>query len=368
MDKFDPSGWTPPAGANSQDPSTADVRTPLDTYSITFRTEDLERLAQEQFALLGEFCLNNQITVLYAKPNTGKSLLILHAMCEAVTQKVIDGAKCYYVDADDNPAGILEKVTLLQPHGINVLAPGLQDFEAKRLPALLRMMAEDGTAKGCLVVIDTLKKFVNLMDKRESSEFANLCRTFIMAGGTIVSLAHTNKRTDPSGRPIYSGTSDIVDDVDCAYTIEEVPQAASRKDEKLVQLRNIKRRGGNPEELAYTYSVAPGQSYSELFASVRRQSDADLEQARAEAERETDADVIETIEDCIREGIRTKTGLKAEAAKRTRVGQNKVGNIIDRYAGDDPARHRWTYASGGHGKREYWLIGTQEEVDPNTIF
>jgi len=372
MDNFEPGGWTPPGKNAAEGTSEAAPGTPLDKYSITFRTDELERMAEEQYPLLGEFGLKNQTTALYAKPNTGKTVLLLHAMCEAVKDGRIDGGKCYYVDADDNPSGILEKIKLLQPYRINVLAPGLHDFEINRLPALLRAMADDGTARGCLVVIDTLKKVVNLMDKRDSSEFANLCRAFIMAGGTIAAAAHTNKRTDSDGRPIYSGTSDMVDDIDCSYTIQEVSRTGSQG-EKLVQLRNIKRRGGNPEEIAYSYSNATGISYEQLFRSVRRQTDEDLERAKAEAEREKDADVVETVVDCISAGITSKMELSAEVAKRLRnVGRNKVGVIIDRYTGDDPAKHRWTFQIVERGKRIYRLLpfdgSDGREVDPDTIF
>ena len=35
-------------------------------------------------------------------------------------------------------------------------------------------------------------------------------------------LAHTNKNRDSAGKVVFGGTSDIVDDVDCAFTLGSV--------------------------------------------------------------------------------------------------------------------------------------------------
>ena len=103
-------------------------------------------------------------------------------------------------------------------------------------------MIADGSARGSFVILDTLKKFVSLMDKKQSSGFADIARRFVLKGGTLLGLAHTNKRDGPDGRPIYAGTSDILDDFDCGYMISEVSQPSGSA-VRVVQFENLKRRG-----------------------------------------------------------------------------------------------------------------------------
>ena len=345
---------------------------PLTRYSLINETDALQEFAEQQTPLLGDIFLNNQTGVLYAKPNTGKTLIILWLLQEAVCDGRILGYNCYYVAADDNPAGIVEKQIILMPLGINVISPGLKGFSASMLYGIIEEMIRSGTARGKLLILDTLKKFADLMDKRNSSVFADLARRFVMAGGTIVALAHTNKRTDRDGRPIFAGTSDILDDFDCGHTLVELPQQSIRG-VRVVQFDCLKRRGNVVQQVAYSYSVEEGISYPELLNSVRKLDPEALSRVRNEADEDRDADVIATIEDCIREGITAKQDLAREAVKRARVGRNKAAEIIDRYAGENPDEHHWTFVTLAHGRREYRLhkFGSglgYDEQDPSEIY
>jgi hypothetical protein len=359
--------WRPPLYGEGESPPAA--QTPLDRYSITFKTEELAQLAQSPEPLLGPVCLANQTTVFYAKPNTGKTLLLMKFLIDAVKQGRIEGGSCYYINADDNPAGILEKAGLLQPYGINMIAPGLEGFDISLFWPILEKMRSDGTARRRVVVLDTAKKVTDLMDKRESSRFGSLSRSFIMAGGTLVATAHTNKRPDADGSAIFAGTSDIIDDIDCAYMVEAVPSGKDEA-ERLIKLRKLKKRGNNPEEVAYSYSTAVDLSYAGILGSLRERSEADLECARVSAQRDQDAEVIETVEDCLREASLSKTDLLATAMRRLKyVGRNKIDEIIDRYTGDNAELHHWSYDKSDRGKRRYWLLSEGgPKVDPDEVF
>ena len=60
------------------------------------------------------------------------------------------------------------------------------------------------------------------MDKKLSSKFGRMMREFVSKGGTIIMLAHTNKNRYSNGKVIFSGTSDIVDDVDVVLLVVPV--------------------------------------------------------------------------------------------------------------------------------------------------
>ena len=91
---------------------------------------------------------------------------------------------------------MLEKVSILAEKGVHVLAPGFQGFEARQLLKLLEEMIDDGSARGCFVILDTMKKFVSLMDKKQSSGFADIARRFVLKGGTLGPRAHQQGRTE----------------------------------------------------------------------------------------------------------------------------------------------------------------------------
>ena len=77
-----------------------------------------------------------------------------------------------------------------------------------------------------MLILDTLKKFTDIMDKRKETEFMKAAREFVLHGGSLILLAHVNKHADAEGRVVYSGTSDVVDDIDCAYTLEVIQETA----------------------------------------------------------------------------------------------------------------------------------------------
>lgn len=335
----------------------------LARYSVTNSAGELERIAQEQTPLLGSICLKNQATVIYAKPNVGKTLITLHLLKQAIDQQRTIGSDCYYIAADDTPAGVLEKIGILHPYGAKILTPGLKGFEAKQLPAHLEIMIQDGTAVGKLIILDTLKKFADLMSKRDSSGFAELARRFVMKGGTIVGLAHTNKRTDKDGKPIFAGTSDILDDFDCGYTMVELPQR-SNATEKVVQFDCIKSRGDVTPQVAYGYGIQQGLTYADRLESVHEKDADELGSIHASADSLKFEAVLDAIEDRIRQdGAKGKMAIARDVGKLMRVGRQTICDLIDKYEGEDPSRHRWTSRLVGHGRRQYRLLNDDDDED-----
>lgn len=105
---------------------------------------------------------------------------------------------------------------------MHVIAPHHNGFDIGQIAALMSSMGQDGTARGVVFVLDTLKKFTDLMNKRSASDFGQVAPGFVSGGGTLIALAHTNKHPDFDGKRIPSGTSDIVDDTDCCFVINKL--------------------------------------------------------------------------------------------------------------------------------------------------
>jgi hypothetical protein len=224
----------------------------------------------------------------------------------------------------------------------------------------VKSLIENDQAQGVVIILDTLKKFVDLMNKGESSKFTAIMRGFVLKGGTVIALAHTNKNKGDNRRSIYAGTSDFVDDSDCAYIMDATP---SESGETFVEFRNIKRRGNVVESAAYSYNSGSQISYIERLLTVLPQDVNQIASLRKAEEIRNDAEVISAVSVCIQEGIVSKMKLAEEVAKRAEISKRSALKMIEKYAGEDPVEHKWNYSKKAHGKHIYTLLaqGSQKE-------
>jgi len=171
----------------------------------------------------------------------------------------------------------------------------------------------------------------------------------------VIALAHVNKHPRPDGTPVYSGTSDIVDDFDCAYTVQQV---AFNPDtgEKVVRFENIKRRGNVTQTVAYRYVTGRASPYDEILLSVQEIDETQLAPLLREEALRSDAEMIAAVTACIREGINTRMRLAVEVAQRAGISRGKALALIERYTGDDPALHRWRFTVRERGAKVYALL------------
>ena len=328
---------------------------PLVGYSLKGQHGQLAQELSEQVLILGSIALQYQSTVIYAAPNTGKTLIILWLLIQGIKNGIINPANVFYVNVDDTPTGLIQKLKLADKHQFHILAEGYNDFKAEQLMVILERLIANDQAKGIIVILDTLKKFTDLMDKRKSSGFGKTIRRFIMKGGTCISLAHTNKHRNSDGKPVYAGTTDIIDDADCAYILYEVSSDDSSKI-KTVQFENQKSRGSVSRSVSYRYSIADSTSYEELFESVQPVTDTELSNLKQVEKEKADAQIIKAIVTSIQSGITTKMTLIEASATETSISRRKVLNVLEKYTGTDIKRHRWSFTVGERGAKTYFLL------------
>jgi archaellum biogenesis ATPase FlaH len=182
-------------------------------------------------------------------------------------------------------------------------------------------------ARNVVIVLDTLKKFVNLMDKTEGTKFGKVARQFTQAGGTLIGLAHTNKHRDDEGKSVYSGTTDVADDCDCVYVIDLIDDDRATG-KRTIQFRNEKLRGDVAIEKTFTYLRQDGSTYADLLDTL---SVVDEETAKHEKEllrkkRQYRADnlVIDTIMDLAKTESLALTELLARVSEETGATQIQV--------------------------------------------
>lgn len=334
---------------------------PLAKYSLLGHTDELEKRMVEQKPLLGGIALFGQATAIYAKPNTGKTLLALSQIVLGIGLGHIDPAKLFYINMDDNSQGLVDKNRLADEYGFHMLADGYQGFEAKDFPIAMAKMIDTDSASGVVVVLDTLRSFVDTMRKTESSNFAGLVRRFVMKGGSVVALSHTNKNPGQDGKPVYAGVADIVNQFDCAFTLAEVTVQPDTN-ERVVEFTNFKRRGDVALTAAYAYAFERSIPYNELLLSVREVDPEQLEPLKKAVALVADEVVMTAIEASIKGGINTKMRLAEAVAKAASISQRNALQMIEKYTGNNPDKHRWFFEVRERGAKVYVLLG--EVVKP----
>lgn len=336
-------------------PSVHVVANPLDKYSLRGRSGALEKLTVAQVPILGQIALKGQSTIYYASPNTGKTLITLSLIIDGIKNGSIDPSKLYYLNMDDNGPGLLTKLRLAEEYGFHMLAEGHREFKISDFLSIVAELVENDQCRDVIIVLDTLKKFVDLMDKGRGSSFTKVIRRFIVKGGTHIALAHTNKNPGRDGKPIYSGTTDIIDDSDCAYTLAKVASEAA-SGEKVVEFENIKRRGNVVQTAAYSYTLEPGISYEEILLSVSPVDPLQLVPLKQAEAIKSDVEVIEAALASIRDGINTKMRLADSVADRAKISKRSALKLIDKYTGSDPTIHRWTFSVHERGAKVFCIL------------
>jgi len=341
----------------------------LNQYSLTGQSARLRRQMLVDKFVLNKIAILGQWTTIYGAPNSGKTLLTKWLLREALLSDEIDGESLYYINADDNYRGLVDKIELAEVWGMHVIAPHHNGFDIAQIAALMSEMGHGGTARGAVFILDTLKKFTDLMDKRAASEFGQVARGFVSAGGTLIALAHTNKHPDAEGKRVYSGTSDIVDDSDCCFVIDKVSsEERNGVTTHTVEFNNIKARGDVASTVGFTFERRHGQSYEALIDTVKRLERNDLDdikgKASVESELEHDAPIIEAICTVISAGTVSKSKIVQKAHELSGKSSANVRKVLDKRTGEIfELGHRWRTRKQAHNRHVYEILPTHKKLN-----
>ena len=334
----------------------------LQEISITGSSKKMRlKMLNDEF-VMKDIAILGQWTTIYAAPNTGKTLLALWLLREQIKAKLIEGKNVFYVNADDTYRGAVEKTEMAEDCGMGMVVPNHNNFQVSQIPLFMRRLAEEDEAKGVVIVLDTLKKFTDLMDKRVGTAFGVQARSFVSAGGTLICLAHTNKHKDSDGKGVYSGTSDIVDDSDCVYIVDKISsEGADSSQTHTVEFVNKKARGDVSSTVAFRYTRSTGESYSNLLDSVQRIGSSDIEHLKRQADiskqLEEDDEIITAVCACIKAGIVTKTEIVKDVVEKTAETHNRVKGVVKRWTGEFYSHgHRWRCRRESHNAYQYSLL------------
>ncbi|RKX65813.1 MAG: hypothetical protein DRP42_04195 [Tenericutes bacterium] len=201
------------------------LKVTLADYSINNETKRLRQEMKEAVFILEGVAIRGQFTAICAPGNGGKTLLTIAGLMKSVQAGIIKGKDVFYINVDDNQRGAIEKTEVVEKLGIHMIVPVLADTEKTgNTPFNFHEIMEDDienkTVDGKIIIIDTYKKFTNTMDKEAQSKFNELMRRFVTLGGSVIVLTHVNKNRDQEGNLVWGGTSDLIDDCDSGWIID----------------------------------------------------------------------------------------------------------------------------------------------------
>jgi archaellum biogenesis ATPase FlaH len=189
----------------------------LDKFLAKQTTDEMMEKIQD-----AEFCYGEQIPkghsiAVVAPANTGKSAWAIHASAEMAKS----GYQVIYINADASASDLKFYHNHARTNGYTLISPDLSNQSTDDIVNLLKEMARsEDDLNNLVIVIDTIKKFVDVIQKSQAKAFFKILRSLTVKGITVICLGHTNKHQDHSGKAIYEGTADLRNDVDELYYME----------------------------------------------------------------------------------------------------------------------------------------------------
>jgi len=242
----------------------------LDKFKLLSTTRRLEQMKNDlnnDRYIFDGIALAGQITLIYSKPNAGKTLLFFRMLIDSIKDGRVDAEKVFYINADDHFKGLVTKTEIAAEYGFEMISPAESGIDPNKIISMLSEMAQSGEARGLVIILDTLKKFANMMSKESQSALYKTLRRLIAKDATVILAGHANKYPDSEGKLVYEGTSDTMNDIDCAYVINltSLPEG-----DVTVEFVREKNRGDNIFKANYSYKKHKGMTYQEMLDSVKK--------------------------------------------------------------------------------------------------
>ena len=277
-------------------------------------------------------------SVVFAKPNHGKTLITLATIAKQINNGIIKGEDVFYFNLDDARPSYLEKLKILKPLNVIVLD--------KNPTSIMTDLINNQQAKDKIVIIDTLIRVCDTNNRQEIISYSGLFESFTKIGGTVSTLAHANKYLDKkTGVPILEGAGLIESNANCVSYLQ--------KFDDIIKMVNIKRR--TPVEKEVTFQIGKDLNYTDLFNSVRTLTDDEATQLFQDREKDHLAKnhdtIVKTIQETIINGTDLRTALAKEVHKNTGDYMKTIYTVLDKLEGKF-----WKMAKGPNNSKVYSII------------
>ena len=248
-----------------------------------------KKQAREMVFVLPGIAARGQATVIYAAPNSGKTLITCHLLRKQLDAGALGDLSIIYCNFDDDFVSCNIKGDYFK--GTGLLMIDNQEHTPDDALKMMERSIKDGSAGSMCFVLDTLIRFVSDSDKNTQRAFTGLIQRFVGAQGTIIALGHTNKHKDADGKSIHGGTSDIRNSFSQS-AILELESDAEAVGTRQVRFYNDKLRGMAKCSNTYSYVHGDDKNWVERVQTVRNvnevEAQANVENFMAATKRKQD--------------------------------------------------------------------------------
>jgi hypothetical protein len=197
---------------NDVRPMSAPSRSVREAFSgLILRDEDVQRMKDADF-LIPNMIVRGHLAAYIAPGNGGKTTIFTY-LAGLLASK---GLEVFYINVDGSPGDLKRQQQHAVSYGYSVIAPDAR--AGGSIDAVIKLLRDfassDADLSNTVFILDTLKKFVNVIEKREARGYYQLMRSLTVRGSTICLLGHSNKYRDKDNQQIFEGTADLRNDVD----------------------------------------------------------------------------------------------------------------------------------------------------------
>jgi hypothetical protein len=338
----------------------------LQTVNIATPEKLAERkkMAREMVFVLPGIAARGQATVIYAPPNSGKTLVTMATLKKQSQSGALGDLTVVYCNFDDDFNSCNLKGEFLAGTGIILI-----DNQAHTPEDAIKMMEasiKDGSAGSMCFILDTLVRFVSDSDKREQRAFTGLVQRFIGEQGTVIGLGHTNKNKDADGKNVHGGTSDIRNSFSQSAMIEIlVDPPEDQPGERQIKIKNDKLRGMAKCSNVYSYAHGDGKNWIERADTVRnvqeKEAQANVEAFLANSQRKQDQPIIDWIVGFLKTGAKPTRDILRANGSDVPASQADRTRVLRAYRGEI-----WHESRGQNGGTNYYLEDWKQEPKVKT--
>lgn len=193
----------------------------LEKFYANQTTDEMMANIQDAEFCYAELIPRGHLVMTVAPANTGKTAFAIHASAEMAKS----GYEVLYINADASASDLKFYHNHARTNGYALISPDLSNQSTDDIVKLMEEMAQSSEdLTNLVIVLDTLKKFVEIIEKKNAKGLLKTLRSLTAKGITVIRLGHTNKNNDSAGKLIYEGTGDIRNDADELYYMESVKQ------------------------------------------------------------------------------------------------------------------------------------------------
>ena len=263
--------------------------------------------------------VRGHLAAFVAPANGGKTTLFRY-FSENLTGHHLD---VFYINVDGNPSDLKRHYSHAEKFGYMVISPDARDGKntIDALSVLRQIADSDADLSNHVYIIDTLKKFVDMLHKAQLKETLQMFRKLSVKGATIALLCHSNKYKDANGKQIYEGTVDLRNDVD------ELIYLDYSKDE----VNKTQDITTTPDKVRANFEPV---SYRILFEEDRKVFKLDEVSIPVSAEHK---ELIDLISEAILNGDDNQQTITSYVSERMVIGKNKIRDfLLEKSKGDQP--------------------------------